>query len=92
MKKLFLETTMHFQKRCDLAKARQQIGGKKLWRITAIEMKKLPESMGGGYQMGSQDHFTVSAYCKEMAIGAFCLDYQMCWFVTDVVEETVIGA
>lgn len=92
MKKFFFETESHFQKRRDLDQAAKQVAGKKLWRVTAIEMKSMPDSMGGGYQMGVKDHFTVSACSREMAIGAFCVERGMGWFVIAADEESVIGA
>jgi len=91
-KKLPFETEAHFRRRRDLAVAAQAVGEKKLWRVTAIEMKKVPDSQGGGYQMGGQDHFTVSAHCREMAIGAFVLSRGMNWFVVDAVEESVLDS
>lgn len=87
-KRRFWETAAAFARRQDLEAARKAITGKKLWRITAIEMIK---QSNGGWQMGRQDHFTVEACSEEMAIGVFKFRTagMMHWFVTSVVEESV---
>jgi len=85
MKKRFWETDRQFKTRQDVDFAKKSIQDKKLWRITAIEMKRV----NGGFQMGREDHFAVTAYCSEMAVGLFKAD-KMDWFVTKVEPETII--
>ena len=88
MKKRFWETEKMFRARLDRVAAAQAVGAKRLWRIDAIEMKKGQQ----GWTMGNMDHFTVEAFCEEMAIGVFKRrNDRMNWFVTDVKEEVVVG-
>lgn len=88
MTKRFYETAAMFKRRCDREEALAAMLPKKLWRIDAIEMKRVPD---GSWRMGKQDHFTVEATTDEMALGVFKLrNGKMNWFVTGVVEETVV--
>lgn len=88
MKKRFYETNAMYERRCDVNAAYAQIRSKKLWRIDAIEMKRV----GNAWQMGRQDHFSVNACSAEMAIGVFKLrEDRMNWFVVSVKEESVVA-
>lgn len=89
LKKRFWETERMYRARLDLEAAKAQVAGKRLWRITAIEM--LPQK-NGGWSMGVKDHFTVEACSEEMAVGVFKRrSGRMSWFVTDVSPEKVAG-
>ena len=90
MKKRFYETEAMFKRRCDRETAIAAALPKRLWRIDAIEMKRLPD---GTWRMGKQDHFTVEAATDELAIGVFKLrgEGKMNWFVTSVVEEMIVA-
>lgn len=90
MKKRFYETEAMFKRRCDRETAIAAALPKRLWRIDAIEMKRLPD---GTWRMGKQDHFTVEAATDELAIGVFKLrgEGKMNWFVTGVVEEMIVA-
>ena len=90
MKKRFYETEAMFKRRCDRETAIAAALPKRLWRIDAIEMKRLPD---GTWRMGKQDHFTVEAATDELAIGIFKLrgEGKMNWFVTGVVEEMIVA-
>ena len=89
MTKRFYETEAMFKRRCDREEAFAAMLPKRLWRIDAIEMKRAPD---GSWRMGRQDHFTVEATTDEMAVGVFKIrNRKMNWFVTGVVEETVVA-
>ena len=90
MKKRCYETEAMFKRRCDRETAIAAALPKRLWRIDAIEMKRLPD---GTWRMGKQDHFTVEAATDELAIGVFKLrgEGKMNWFVTGVVEEMIVA-
>ena len=90
MKKRFYETEAMFKRRFDRETAIAAALPKRLWRIDAIEMKRLPD---GTWRMGKQDHFTVEAATDELAIGVFKLrgEGKMNWFVTGVVEEMIVA-
>ena len=90
MKRRFYETEAMFKRRCDRETAIAAALPKRLWRIDAIEMKRLPDGM---WRMGKQDHFTVEAATDELAIGVFKLrgEGKMNWFVTGVVEEMIVA-